>query len=168
MNRTIKTTVAAFALLAGLAMPVTAQRRGERTGVDVSIGKRVGDHEVSFGIHFGGRARPETNRPVRRGHEHVDASRRWVPAHCETITEKVWIPERCERVWVPPVFNECVDSLGRRHRTIVREGYWNTVTHPGRWEFVTRTITVPGHWVVCAATDNAVRGFGDVLPLQRR
>lgn len=148
MNRTMKTAVAALVLLAGLAAPAAAQRSAGRGGFGISIEKHGRQRDVSFGIHFGGRAVVEC--PPARRHVHGDSCRRWVPAHCETVTERVWIPERSQRVWVPPVFNECVDTLGRRHRTIVRAGYWNVVTYPGRWECVTRTVEVPGHWqTVC-------------------
>jgi hypothetical protein len=147
----MRIAVTALALLAGATAPVAAQKHSHRGGVDISIGKHGKHHDVSFGIHFGGK--PVVHRPVLRPRRHVhgDACRRWVPPRCETITEKVWIPERCEQVWVPPVFNECVDSCGHRHRTIVREGYWKTITHPGRWECVTRTVQIPGRWeTVCS------------------
>lgn len=146
MNRTTRIAIAALALLAGFATPIAAQRHRSGGGLGISIEKHGRKHNVSLGIHFGGR--PVLGRPIARprGHVHLDSCRRWVPARCDTITEKVWIPERCERVWVPPVFNECVDTRGHRHRTIVREGYWNTIVHPGRWDWVTRTVQVPGYW----------------------
>jgi len=140
MNRTITLAVATLAVLGALAAPAPAQRHhgGGRGATPIA---KPDHRHVTAGIHFGGRV---VVKPAPR------ATRRWVPAEHRTITERVWVPERCEQVWVPPVFNECVDACGHRHRTIVREGYWKTVTYPGHWQLVTRTIEVPGHWEICA------------------
>lgn len=79
-------------------------------------------------------------------HVHTDRCRHWIPPRCDTITERVWVPGRCERVWVPPVHRETCDSRGRRHRTVVRAGHWRTIQHPGHWESRTREVHTPGRW----------------------
>jgi hypothetical protein len=138
MNRTIKTAMATLALLAGALAPATAQGK-----LGVSFERRGKAREVNVNVELNHRG------PVlrsRRGHVHTDCCRKWIPARCETITDKVWVQPRCERVWVPPVFDVVTDLCGRTRRICLREGYWNTIHHPGRWECVTRQVHVPGRW----------------------
>lgn len=116
----------ALALLAGSAAPAQLlPRLVERV-------HRAGDH-----------LRDQGNT---RRHTHCASCRRWIAPRCETVTERVWVPGRCERVWVPPQYREICDPWGRRQRLLVRAGYWDTIEHPGHWERRTRQIQVPGRW----------------------
>jgi hypothetical protein len=61
---------------------------------------------------------------------------RWVPPVYRTVTERVWIPERIERVeqWVE-VSPGCWERV------------WRTIVIPGRYEHVTRRVLVSaGYW----------------------
>ncbi len=136
MNRTIKTALVVVALMTGAVAPAAAQGR-----LGISFEKRGRDREIKVNVGLG---RLPILRP--RAHVHTDCCRRWVPPRCETITDKVWIEARCERIWVPPAFNVVTDACGRARRVCIREGYWNIIQHPGRWECVTRTVHVPGRW----------------------
>lgn len=130
-----------FGVLAVFAAPLLAQRPTLR---GVKSIEPVG----SAGIHFGGRVTIEGGG--RHRHVHDQCCRRWVPARTETVTERVWIPARCERVWVPPAFQIVRDHCGRERRVCIREGYWQTIEHPGRFECVTRQVEIPGYWeTVC-------------------
>jgi hypothetical protein len=96
---------------------------------------------VRIGLPIGGH---------RLGHVHHDACRRWVPAHCDTVTERVWVAPRRERVWVEATYRVVTDGRGRSRRICDRPGHWHVVQHPGRWQNVSRTIHVPGRWqTVC-------------------
>ena len=70
----------------------------------------------------------------------------WVPAGYELVPRHVFVPGRCERVWVDPVFELRVDSCGRTSRVCVRAGAWQTIRHPGRYEVQYVRVWRPGHW----------------------
>lgn len=126
------TRLTTLALLAGSAAPATAQilpRLVERV-------HRAGDH---LRDHL-------RDQASARRHSHCASCRRWIAPRCETVTERVWVPGRCERVWVPPEYREICDPWGRHQRLLVRAGYWHTIEHPGHWERRSRQIQVQGRW----------------------
>jgi hypothetical protein len=130
-------------LLSSLACCVTAAN-AQRQPTLVPRAKAV---ESVAGVHFGGRVvNDHGGRGRSANHQHSDCCRVWIPARCETVTERHWVPARCERVWVPPVFDVVVERCGRQRRVCLREGYWQVVEHPGRWECVTRQVEIPGRW----------------------
>lgn len=101
---------------------------------------------VERGHRAGEQARELLRDRVVPRHRHCEACRRWIAPRCETVTERVWVPGRCERVWVPPEYRDICDPWGRGSRVLVRAGYWRTIEHPGHWECRTRQIQVPGRW----------------------
>lgn len=99
------TRLTTLALLAASAAPATAQllpRLVERV-------HRAGDH-----------LRDQGNT---RRHAHCASCRRWIAPRCETVTERVWVPGRCERVWVAPEYRQICDPWGRHQRVLVQAGY---------------------------------------------
>ena len=70
----------------------------------------------------------------------------WVPAGYELVPRRVFVPGRCERVWVEPAFELRVDSCGRSTRVCVRPGGWQTIQHPGHYETEYVRVWKPGHW----------------------
>lgn len=80
----------------------------------------------------------------------VTRTGRWVPGHYVTRTETVLVrPERCERVWVEPLYDTRYDDCGRPYRVLVRDGYWREVTVPARYETRHVEVWVPGRWEEC-------------------
>lgn len=99
--KTLIATLLACTLSIALAPDASAQR------VAVSAHYGIGSHPVAA------------------------TSRRWVPAHYETVYRPVWVPARTERVWVEPVYRVSVDPCGLPIRVLVCAGHWRTVVHPG-------------------------------------
>ena len=73
-------------------------------------------------------------------------SRVWIPASCETVERRVWVPGCSERVWVEPVFELRIGPCGERFRVLVAAGYWRTLHHAGHYELRPVRVEVPGHW----------------------
>ncbi|MBI1372129.1 MAG: hypothetical protein GC159_05130 [Phycisphaera sp.] len=70
-----------------------------------------------------------------------------MPAHYEEHSEQVLVePARCEKRWVPPVYETRCDRWGRHVEVLVREGYWQTIEIPARYETRCVKVLVPGHW----------------------
>ena len=76
----------------------------------------------------------------------VRANAVWVPAGYELVPRRVFVPGRCERVWVEPLFELRVDHCGRTSRVCVRAGAWQTIQHPGHYEIEYVRVWRPGHW----------------------
>ena len=141
-------------LLGGMVDTASAQ------GFGISFENHKNGKHFSFNLGFEGDRRYRGARPFPAPvHVHCDSCRRWIPGGCEVVTERIWIAGRLERVWVPATYREPrrVSSRHGRHgwhggygRVMVRPGYWQTIEHPGHYEFVQRTIERPGHWeIVC-------------------
>lgn len=111
------------ALLAAFTSSLPAQLRIEaRLGRHVAIGADLPIVRTSYPA-------PHAPPPPARGC--------WT-----TVEERVWVPGECRTVWVPPVYGWTRDHCGRRHYGILREGYWQTVQEPGRYEIRTRRVWV--------------------------
>jgi hypothetical protein len=70
----------------------------------------------------------------------------WVPAHYETIREKVWVAGREEKVWVEPIYETRCDYHGRPIHVLVRPGHWKKICTPGHYEYCERKVWVEGCW----------------------
>jgi hypothetical protein len=76
-------------------------------------------------------------QPLSHGHH---AAPRYVSSRCWTfpstgwVRRTVWVPARCERVWVEPVYGLRIGSCGQRFRVLVRAGHWTTIERPGHYE----------------------------------
>jgi len=84
--------------------------------------------------HYGGR------------HGGYVSSRVWVTGHYETITERVWVPGACQRVWVEPAHAWRLGRCGFEY-VCVSAGYWRTVQEPGRYENRCVQVWTPGRWI---------------------
>ncbi len=76
----------------------------------------------------------------------VRVGRVWVPGRYVLAPERVFVPGRSERVWIPAAFELRVDGCGRRSQVCVRGGHWEIVQHPGHYEIRTVRVWQPGHW----------------------
>ena len=76
---------------------------------------------------------------------YVQPQRVWVDPHWEWAAREVWIPERWERVYVPPAYEPRLVN-GRQVIVQVRPARYEQVFHPGYWEVVWDWAWVPGHW----------------------
>ena len=119
----MKTFLASLVVLAGMTLFAGASHA--QRAISSEYGVRAS--------HYGG----------SRGYAH---SRVWVAGRYETVRERVWVPGRCERVWVPPAFELRRDGCGRVVRVMVRAGCWETVQHPGHFEERCGRVWRPGHW----------------------
>jgi hypothetical protein len=87
----------------------------------------------------------------------------WVPPTYRTVYERVWqepvYREVTEQAWVPDEYGwrtvDCWEDgtlVRRQVWTVVRPGYWTTVTRrelvsPGGWVYrARRELVTPGHW----------------------
>jgi hypothetical protein len=70
----------------------------------------------------------------------------WVPGRYELVRQRVFVPGRCERVWVEPVCEVRFDSCGRPFTVCIRAGTWKTVRYPGSYEVRAVRVWRPGHW----------------------
>ena len=95
------------------------------------------DHgRVAVGINLGG---PSYCAPA--------VEQRYVPGHYENRYETVLVePASEERRWVPELLETRYDRHGRRYTVIVREGYWERVCVPARYETREISVWVPGYY----------------------
>lgn len=138
-----------------------------------------GGARISFNLGGGGLS-------IHTGHGHVEAGRRWVPAHYEerhvqVLVHKGHFVERNVQVlvhkghfdtrYVPPVYRTVVHRDGCRENVLVRAGYTERVWMPDRYEtrcekvwvpdrYETRSekVLVPGHFEPVRVTDGHDHG----------
>jgi hypothetical protein len=92
----------------------------------------------NFGFHFDRHERE--SRPRER----------YIPGHYETRTEDVLVePAHEERQWVPPVYQERFEHGRHCRLVVVREGYYECIRVPARYECRTVRVWVPGHYERC-------------------
>lgn len=151
--------------------------RVERSGTRIDRARRVGsiaDNRVRRSSRSAGPAdligsrRTVTNRGqrsrrsaaregLRRSRNRLDRLGRGVlrglgAGRYETVRERVWIPGYNERIWRPAEYGFRYDACGARIRFVVREGCFENVWVPGRYEVQTRRVWVPfsrGRRVIC-------------------
>jgi hypothetical protein len=138
-TKTITLGLLVAGLVAGFAPAAAAQ------SFDLSFGKkkkgtRVG---ISVSIPIGNQHRHGRRPPVVR-HE----TRRFVPGHFETRTERVYVPGPERRVWVQPVTRRVYDPCGGYRWVTVQAGYWKTIQEPGCYETIERRVWVPAHYEI--------------------
>lgn len=128
------------ALLPLLAFSALLAPRADAHGFELILGKKSKHGSISLTIGNGAEY-------GHRGHAPVCAPpRAWIAGHYETRCERVWIPGRCESVWVEPVYQWRHDSCGRAYQVVVCAGYWKTVEQPGCWQERNVQVWVEGHW----------------------
>lgn len=81
------------------------------------------------------------------GYKHGPSPRRvWVAGHWALREHKVWVAGRTETVWRPARFETRYDACGIAFSVQVQAGHYETIQHPGRWEWRTQRVWVPGGW----------------------
>ena len=128
MNRRCSLPFASFLALAALAPAASAD------GFSFSLSKKL-KHGV-FNVAF--ERGPAWYRTC--------ASPRWIPAHYEDRTERVFVPGCERRVWVPPVYGWFRDPCGRLVHGCIRPGHFAFVRDPGHYEERTVRVWVEGAW----------------------
>lgn len=96
--------------------------------------------------HYSGSSSSRAVFATRYRTDSYRANAVWVPAGYELVPRRVFVPGRCERLWVEPLFELRVDSCGRVSKVCVRAGAWQTIQHPGRYELEYVRVWRPGHW----------------------
>ncbi len=134
---------AALALL--LAPSLSAQRtpRSQLRGSNYSASAIQAYSGVRASSHKGP-VYASHGRRSRRGYRGAQSV--WISGCNEWSSERYWVAERYENVWVEPVYGWSLGTCGLRVRICTRAGYWNQVCRPGY--YATRRIQrwVPGHW----------------------
>ena len=114
--------------------------RADGFGFEVSKHGKHGAHaSLGFWIGGGERACP-TPPPV------CPPPSDWIPAHYETIVDRVWIGGSEQRVWEPALYDWRRDACGRPFQVCVRPGSWRNVCTPGHFEERSRQVWCPGGW----------------------
>jgi hypothetical protein len=80
------------------------------------------------------------------GYKHPAPRRVWVAGHWALREQKVWVAGRTERVWRPARFETRYDACGIAFSVQVQAGHYETIQHPGSWEWRTQRVWVPGGW----------------------
>lgn len=133
------------------AAPAAAQEPSVQIGASLTGYGGSGKIAVAAGQYGGGRYGGDRHggRPwirYRSTPRHRTPSRQWVPGHYEWTTQRVWIPERYERIWIEPLYEWRTDYSGRRYRVLVRAGYWDDICRPGYYDTRRTQVWRPGHW----------------------
>lgn len=134
MSLFTKFSILSVVLIAALAPAA----RADGFGIEL---KKHGKHG-SVGVWIGGgdeRACPP-QAPVR------PPPCDWIPAHYETVVEKVWVAGAEQRVWEPALYEWRRDACGRWFQVCVRPGYWKNVCAPGHFEERARQVWCAGGW----------------------
>lgn len=101
----------------------------------VSIGTRIGDARHGHGVNCGCSSCVTT---YRQGI--------WVPGHYEYRDTRVLVePGHNIRRYVPPAYRT-VYRYGCKVTELVRDGYYEHIWVPDRYEFTTTKVWVPGFW----------------------
>ena len=70
----------------------------------------------------------------------------WIPGRYEKSAYRVFVPERFEKVWVPPVYETRRGRGGRVVKVLVCEGHYKEICHPAHYVTRYKMIWVPGHY----------------------
>ena len=68
---------------------------------------------------------------AQAGHNDHRNSHAHNSGHYEYVYKKVWVPARCERVWIDACYEWRTDGCGRSYRVCVSAGRYETRTIPG-------------------------------------
>lgn len=68
---------------------------------------------------------------AQAGHNDHRNSHAHNSGHYEYVYKKVWVPARCERVWIDACYEWRTDGCGRSYRVCVSAGRYDTRTIPG-------------------------------------
>lgn len=121
------TLLLAFGALSG----VSAQG-----GLSFSIGKRGKHGHVGIGI------------AARGCHSHHHGCWQVTPGHYEVVCERVFVPGRCEKIWIAPVYRTEYTHCGNAVQVLVTPGHFKSISHPGHYETIEKKIWVPGRRVL--------------------
>lgn len=144
----LKSLITSLSLSLFLASSIEAQEFGQELQSRDSYSASRSHKEQRRGKQI----RPSGHRSQRYGgygRSHSQAQRIWNPGHYELVSERYWVAESYERVWIEPVYGWSFGSHGLRIRVCTRAGYWERVCRPGH--YATRQVQrwVPGHWDLC-------------------
>ena len=108
---------------------------GRAYGAHAGLGVQA-SHGAPISLGFHGYGRAPQPRKI------------WVAGHWTLREHKVWVAGRTESVWRPARFETRYDACGVAFQVQVRTGHYETIQHPGRWEWRTQRVWVPGGWTL--------------------
>ncbi|HED63991.1 MAG TPA: hypothetical protein ENJ09_00390 [Planctomycetes bacterium] len=137
-HRPVRTLVLLCSVLALVALPAQAQHRSHG-----------GEHRLATRYAAPG-VYASTNRSHHTPSRYTASHRvqQWVPGRFETVTRRIWVPERVESVWIEPVFGLRTDIFGVSVRVELSPGHFERVVQPGYYTTRRERRWIPGHWVV--------------------
>lgn len=145
----IKKLLLTTAILGAMAVPASAQ-----FGLHLAYGKHRGKSGFQVTANLGNVVRLGVAKGVRHDEGRHDkgrhngrydkghGKRRGHRVHYHTVTEKVWVPGVCRRVYVPARYGYRSDSCGRRIRYCIAPAHYEFVQEPGHWVFQQRQVRV--------------------------
>ncbi len=135
MNTVLKPFAAALLALAPAA-PAAAQ--------ELSFSMGIHSRDSIWSAHVGNGRGAHVGLSIGKRGRSVATTRVWVPGHQQQVERLIWVPGAARREWLPPVYATRYDGYGRPYRVIVREGRWQSVCEPGRYERRIERVWVPG------------------------
>jgi hypothetical protein len=137
MSALIRLSLLSVALCALLAPTASAD------GFGISFGKTTKHGAFGFGLSSAAPCAPGY------GYRASCAPTRWVPAHYEIATRRVWVPGCRETVWIQPEYQWRRDAFGRWFRTCVSSGRHEVVQRPGYYKMRKVRVWVEGRFMAC-------------------
>lgn len=137
----MKMSILSGAVLLGLAISSPAQGGVLRSAHDARLRAPAKAHAAD---KYSRRAEPQRAPRHERGqrHQRHQHHQRHVVRKPHYRMERVWVRGRIERVYCPAVYEYRRGLFGIRYRVCVRPAHYDTIEHPGHWEY--RRVLVTG------------------------